>query len=50
MSERIVSEEAEYRVFSDDSASKSKVRVGAAYNPFMEYSLTENSKLERDVR
>jgi len=48
--QRIVSEDAEYRVFSEDSASKNKVRVGAAYNPLMEYSLTERSRLERDEK
>jgi len=46
---RLVSQEAEYRVFADDSASKSKVHY-TAYNPFMEYSLTEASKLERDEK
>jgi len=48
--ERLVSQEAEYRVFADDSASKSKVHYGNAYNPFMEYSLTESTKLERDEK
>lgn len=47
--ERTISLEAEYRVFADDSASQSKVHYGQLYNPFMEYSLTENSRLERDV-
>jgi len=45
--ERVISQEAEYRVFADDSASQKKVHY-TAYNPFMEYSLTESSNLERD--
>jgi len=48
--ERTISLEAEYRVFADDSASQSKVHYGQLYNPFMEYSLTENSRLERDEK
>jgi len=48
--ERLISQEAEYRVFSEDSASYSKIRIGSAYNPLMEYSLTEKSKLERDEK
>jgi len=48
--DRLISDEAEYRIFSDDSESQSKVRVGAAYNPLMEYSLTEKSRLERDEK
>jgi transcription initiation factor TFIIIB Brf1 subunit/transcription initiation factor TFIIB len=47
--ERLISTDAEYRVFSEDSSSYNKIRVGAAYNPLMEHSLTEKSKLERDV-
>lgn len=47
--ERLVQQDAEYRLFSEDSASYNKIRVGAAYNPLMEYSLTEKSRLERDV-
>lgn len=46
--ERIISEEAEYRIFSDDSESKNKIRVGAAYNPLQEYSLTQKSTLHRE--
>jgi len=48
--ERLVQQDAEYRLFSEDSASYSKIRVGAAYNPLMEYSLTEKSRLERDEK
>lgn len=48
--ERVISTEAEYRLFSEDSSSYSKIRVGAAYNPLMEYSLTEKSRLERDEK
>lgn len=48
--DRLISDEAEYRIFTDDSESQSKVRVGAAYNPLMEYSLTEKSRLERDEK
>jgi len=48
--ERIVDVTAEYRIFSDDSASYDKVRAGPAYNIFMEHNLTEKSKLERDEK
>jgi len=48
--ERLIAQDAEYRVFSEDSASYGKIRVGAAYNPLKEYSLTERSKLERDEK
>jgi len=48
--ERSISTEAEYRLFSDDSGSASKVRVGASYNPFFEHKLTSNSKWERDEK
>jgi len=48
--ERLIDQDAEYRVFSEDSASYGKIRVGAAYNPLKEYSLTEKSKLERDEK
>jgi len=48
--ERLISNEAEYRVFAEDSASYNKIRVGQAYNPLMEYSLTERSRLERDEK
>lgn len=48
-SERLIAQDAEYRVFSEDSASYGKIRVGAAYNPLKEYSLTEKSRMERDV-
>jgi len=48
--QRDIATDAEYRVFSDDSESKSKIRVGSAYNPLMEYSLTEKSRLERDEK
>jgi hypothetical protein len=48
---RLISHEAEYRIFSDDSESKSKIRIGAAYNPLsMDYSLTERNRLERDEK
>ncbi|PRP80148.1 hypothetical protein PROFUN_12231 [Planoprotostelium fungivorum] len=47
---RNIATDAEYRVFSDDSESKNKIRVGSAYNPLMEYSLTEKSRLERDEK
>jgi len=50
LEERIISEEAEYRVFQDDSESKKKVRVGDAYNPYLDYSLTDKNNLERDER
>jgi len=49
-SERLISQDAEYRIFSDDSSSHSKIRIGAAYNPLQEYSLTEKSRLERDEK
>lgn len=48
--ERLIAQDAEYRVFSEDSASYSKVHYGAAYNTTMEYSLTEKSRLERDEK
>eukprot|EP01101_Sappina_pedata_P007822 TRINITY_DN4202_c1_g1_i1.p1 TRINITY_DN4202_c1_g1~~TRINITY_DN4202_c1_g1_i1.p1 ORF type:complete len:212 (+),score=85.53 TRINITY_DN4202_c1_g1_i1:30-638(+) len=48
--ERIISEEAEYRIFSDDSSSAEKVRVGAAYNPYLEHRLTTSSHWEREEK
>jgi len=48
--ERLIAQDAEYRVFSEDSASYSKIRIGNTYNPLMEYSLTEKSRLERDEK
>jgi len=48
--ERVISPEAEYRVFSEDSSSYSKIRVGDTYNIFREHSLTERSRLERDEK
>jgi uncharacterized Zn finger protein (UPF0148 family) len=48
--ERLIGTDAEYRVFSEDSSSYNKVHYSGAYNPLMEYSLTEKSKLERDEK
>jgi len=48
--ERLIGTDAEYRVFSEDSASYNKVHYSGSYNPLMEYSLTEKSKLERDEK
>eukprot|EP01114_Cavostelium_apophysatum_P021096 TRINITY_DN725_c0_g1_i1.p1 TRINITY_DN725_c0_g1~~TRINITY_DN725_c0_g1_i1.p1 ORF type:complete len:302 (+),score=54.57 TRINITY_DN725_c0_g1_i1:118-906(+) len=48
--ERLISNDAEWRVFSEDPNSFNKARAGPAYNPLMEYSLTERSRLERDER
>jgi hypothetical protein len=49
VADRAISDEADWRVFTDDSDSQSKVRVGAAYNPLQAYSLTERNAMERDV-
>lgn len=49
-SERLISQEAEYRVFSEDSASYEKIRIGQSYNIFRDYSLTERSRIERDEK
>jgi len=48
--ERLIGTDAEYRVFSEDSSSYSKIHYSGSYNPLMEYSLTEKSKLERDEK
>ena len=48
MQSRFVSDEAEFRVYSDDDSSKSCVRVGASYNPNMPYSLTSKYRIDQD--
>jgi len=48
LNERLISPEAEYRVFSEDHESFNKRRVGRTYNPLEEYTLTESSRLGRD--
>eukprot|EP01118_Nematostelium_gracile_P018177 TRINITY_DN7_c0_g1_i2.p1 TRINITY_DN7_c0_g1~~TRINITY_DN7_c0_g1_i2.p1 ORF type:complete len:197 (+),score=44.82 TRINITY_DN7_c0_g1_i2:188-778(+) len=48
--ERIIDFGAENRVFSEDPDSFKKGRTGDVYNIFMEHSLTEKSKLERDEK
>jgi len=48
--ERLIAQDAEWRVFSEDPNSFNKARAGPAYNPLMEYSLTERSRLERDEK
>jgi len=49
-SEKLISTQAENRVFADEPSSKMKGRTGNLYNPFMEHSLTERSRLERDEK
>jgi len=48
VTERLISEEAEYRVFADDSSSETKIRIGAAYNPYLEHNLSSSKQLGRD--
>jgi len=48
--EKMIGNDAEYRVFSEDSNSYNKIHYSGSYNPFQEYSLTERSKLERDEK
>lgn len=48
--ERLISQDAEWRVFSEDPNSYNKARAGPAYNPLAEYSLTEKTRLERDEK
>src|SRR5438046_3093901 len=47
--ERSISDESEVRVFNDDPESYTKSRISGSYNPLMEYSLTQRTKLEKDV-
>mmetsp|Transcript_20174 Transcript_20174/g.27826 ORF Transcript_20174/g.27826 Transcript_20174/m.27826 type:complete len:211 (-) Transcript_20174:130-762(-) len=49
--ERMISEEAEYRLFNDDSSSQSKIRAGPATSTFMLTDLsTSHSRLETEER
>lgn len=48
--DRLVSTEAPYRVFKDDAESMNKIHHGELYNPFLEYQLTEVTKLQRDEK
>jgi len=49
VSSRIISDEAEYRIFSEDSSTKSRSRVGAAYNMDIGPRLTtKTSKYDKD--
>jgi len=49
-SEKLISTQAENRVFADEPSSKMKGRTGNLYNPFTEHNLTEKSRLERDEK
>jgi len=48
--EHLVSTDRENRIFADDPKSYMKGRTGDLYNPFLEHSLTQRSKLERDEK